>query len=496
VGRVALVSTDTELPDAQGDRLIHSATALLISNGSSAVLGLVFWVIAARLYTVNDVGLGTAEVSAMLLLASISQLNLGIIFPRYLFAAGSKAQMVVRVGYLSSMVAGFIFAAVFLLVFHHTYVEAGTFATVFFIAAVVLWVVFSIQDAALIGLRATFWVPVENTSFSVAKVLLLPVFVAVAPRDGVFLSWVLPVVLCIAGISYYLFGKVLPKHLRWSAGRGSLPSRRVTGTVLGGEYLAGLAYIALTTVPALLIAARLGFRQAGYFQVPWLAGTTFDFMLYYLATSLISEASARPTDAPAVVRRAVRLTAWLLVPGAIVLVVGARYFLDILGSSYPAHGTRLLQYLALALPFMGVNVLYITFARLARRVRRIMWLPVTLSFVILGMSDALVSRLGITAIGVAFLSGQGLVALIALPSVVRQYRRPDMSPGFAPDAPLVAKGQAIDPIGVIDVPVGEPLSMVAAVRWRSRRRNGAPSQTDGRGAPPRAGSGDSSNEPT
>jgi O-antigen/teichoic acid export membrane protein len=241
----------------------------------------------------------------------------------------------------------------------------------------------------------------------------------------------------------------------------------------------------------------LGIVRAGWFQVPWLVGTTFDFMLYYVATSLISESSARPTDASATVRRAVRFTAWLLVPGAIVLVFGAPYFLDILGSTYSRHGTRLLQYLALALPFMGVNVLYITYARLSRRVRRIMWLPATLSFVILTGSALLLSRLGITAVGVAFLSGQALVAFIALPSVVRQYRRPGMSPGFAPDSPLVAKGVAVEPIDVIDVidaidvALGEPLGLVATARWRPRRRSGSRPPTE-----PRAGSSDRAHEST
>lgn len=459
-----------ELPDAQGDRLIHSTAALLISNGSTAVLGVVFWVIAARLFTKVDLGYGVAEVSAMLLLASASQLNLGVIFPRYLFASGSKAGRFVRLGYASSMAVGVAAAGIFLFSWHHTYIAVGTFPTIFFVLAVVLWVIFSIQDAALIGLRATFWVPIENTSFSIAKILLLPVFVAVAPRDGVFLSWTLPVVLCIAGISYYLFLKVLPAHLRWAAGRSSLPSRRVAGTVLVGEYVAGLAYIALTTMPALLIAARLGVIQAAYFQTPWLVGTSFDFMLYYIATALISEASARPHDATRTVRRAVRFTACLVVPGAIVLVVGAPYFLDVLGSSYSHHGTRLLQYLALALPFMGINVLYITFARLARRVRRILWLPATLTALVLCGSELLFSRLGITAVGVSFLTGQGVVAIIVLPSVVRQYRRPSMSSAYSLDAPLVARGSVDVTAEVVPVAPGGAEPALARSRRRPRPR--------------------------
>jgi Na+-driven multidrug efflux pump len=129
----------------------------------------------------------------------------------------------------------------------------------------------------------------------------------------------------------------------------------------------------------------------------------------------------------------------LLLPGLVILVVGAPFFLKILGGPYAAHGTRLLQSLALALPFMGVNVLYVTFARMARRVRRVVSVQVCLSVLVLVFTALLIGPMGITGAGVAFLIGQAVMALVVLPSVVRQYRNADMAPSFAPDASLVAR---------------------------------------------------------
>lgn len=431
---------DDALPDASSDRLIHSATALLISNGTGAVLGVVFWVVAARLYSPKDYGYGAAEVSAMLLLASLAQLNLPIVFPRFLYPAGARAGKLLRAGYAASIAAALAVAMLFLVFLHHNFIKPGTLPAVFFLVAVPLWVVFSIQDAALIGLRSTFWVPVENTSFSIMKILLLPVLVTVWARQGVFLSYAAPVVLCIAAISAYLFAKALPAHLRWAAGRVALPGRRAIARMMSGEWLAGIAYISLATMPTLLVAYELGATATAHFQVPWMAGTSIDFALYYVATAVISEASARAGDAAAIMRRAVRFTAWLLLPASVVLALCGRYLLEIEGAQYAARGTLLLQLLAAALPLLGVNVVYITFARLARRVRRIIAMPVAGSFLILAGSAVLLPHLGITAVGVAFLGGQGAVALVTLPSVVRQYRRADMNPGFGRHLPLVVKG--------------------------------------------------------
>jgi O-antigen/teichoic acid export membrane protein len=433
------------LPDAQGDRLVRTTSALLISNGSGVVLGIAFWAFAARLYSPTFVGDGAAEVNAMVLISSFALLSLGTVFPRFLYAAGSRAGLILRTGYAASTSVALVVSVVFLLVTsgRHDYIEPGLLPAIVFVAAVVLWVIFTIEDAALIGLRSPFWVPVENTSFSVVKIALLPLFLVVAPRAGVFTSWVLPVVACVCVINLYLFRRVLPAHVQRSSGAGVLPERKVVGKILLGEYFGGLSLTAMMTLPALFVVATLGSTQAAYFQTPWLAGVSFDGLLFSFATSLIVEATARPSTAPATVRKSVRLAAWILGPGVLVIIVSAPWFLRLLGSDYAAHGTRLLQYLALAMPFMAVNVLYITFARLARRVRRVFFAQVSIAAIVLTLCYVLISRSGISGAGVAYLAGQGVVALIVLPSVVRQFRRPDMSPSFAPGARLVNRSRSV-----------------------------------------------------
>jgi hypothetical protein len=428
------------MAEAKGDRLITSIAALLTSSATGALLGLIFWAVAARLYPAPSVGEGAAAIAAMMLLASLAQLNLSVLFPRFLYPSGARAIWVLLLGYGASTLVAVAVGAIFLtLTGHHPFIGRGELPPFLFVVAVVLWVVFTIEDAALIGLRATFWVPVENTSFSLAKIALLPVLAAVVPASGVFYSWTLPVVACIIPVNYYLFRKVLPAHIAASAGHGSLPTAPVVGAVLGGENLGNLAFIALTTLPALLIVAKLGATQTAYFQTPWLIGTSFDFLLYGIATSLLVESSARPSIAPTLVSRAVRLGCLLLIPGCLVLLIGAPLILSVLGDGYAANGTSLLRWLALALPFMGVNVLYLTFARMGRRVRRIVAVQVGLAVVILILTELLIGHMGIAGAGVAFATGQALVACIVLPSVVRQYRRAGMAPGFAPEGSLVVR---------------------------------------------------------
>jgi O-antigen/teichoic acid export membrane protein len=437
--RAQIVTATGEHSDARGDRLVHSTLALLTTNATGAVLGIAFWAVAARQFTAPAVGRGVAEIAAMTFLANVAMLNLGTVFPRFLYPSGASAGRVLRAGYGASIGVAVIASAVFLVVAgHRDYIGPGTIDSLYFLGAVVLWVIFSIEDAALIGLRATSVVPIENTAFSILKVALLPVFAVVAPKTGVFAAWMLPVLACIVPVNLYIFRRVLPEHVRRSEGHVVLPTRRVLGSVVLGEYVGGLAFTSMNALPALIVAVRLGSAQAAYFQTPWLAGTSFDMLLFSFATSLLVESSARPEAASATVRRAVRFAVTLLAPCLVILVVGAPWLLRILGSAYATHGTRLLQLVALGLPFMGVNVLYVTFARLSRRVRRVVTLQVSLATIVLTLTVVLLAPLGITGAGVAFVSGQALCAAAVLPSVIRQYRMVGMSPSFSSGATLVA----------------------------------------------------------
>jgi hypothetical protein len=133
------------MPETSGDRFVGSALALLTSNATGAVLGLVFWAIAAHLFPTKDVGYGVAEIATMTGLASIAQLNLGVIFPRFLYAAGALAAAILRSGYATSIFMALAIGTVFVtLTGHHDYIDRGAFSAVFFVAALVLWVVIDV----------------------------------------------------------------------------------------------------------------------------------------------------------------------------------------------------------------------------------------------------------------------------------------------------------------------------------------------------------------
>jgi len=420
------------------DRLISSSLSLLLSNVSGAVLGVVFWVIAAHRYSPRAVGNGSAEIAAMTLLATVVQFAPMLIFNRFLYRSGTMAPRVVRLGYLFAIIAAGGLSSLFLLFTGpHPYILGGVVPKFTFIGAVMLWVVFTIEDAVLVGLREMKWIPLENTIFSLLKLGLLVVVAAPLPKTGVFDAWIAPLLVVIVPINWLIFRRLLPQHVARADGQQAFPESRALRRQILGEYGGSLMFIALGSVPSLLVVRELGPKAAAYFQTPWLVGTSIDFLLWTLASALVSEVNARPDHGPESVRRMIRYTVRFGLPLLAVAALVAPFGLRILGPVYAGHGTRLLLWLLASSPFMALNVLYITFARLGRRVRRIFLIQFSIALLVLSLMISFLPTLGETGAGVAFFVGQATLGLLVTPSLVRQLRRPSMAPGFAPTSALL-----------------------------------------------------------
>jgi len=398
----------------------------------------IFWVIAAHRYSPRAVGNGSAEIAAMTLLATVVQFAPMLIFNRFLYRSGTMAPRVVRLGYLFAIIAAGGLSSLFLLFTGpHPYILGGVVPKFTFIGAVMLWVVFTIEDAVLVGLREMKWIPLENTIFSLLKLGLLVVVAAPLPKTGVFDAWIAPLLVVIVPINWLIFRRLLPQHVARADGQQAFPESRALRRQILGEYGGSLMFIALGSVPSLLVVRELGPKAAAYFQTPWLVGTSIDFLLWTLASALVSEVNARPDHGPESVRRMIRYTVRFGLPLLAVAALVAPFGLRILGPVYAGHGTRLLLWLLASSPFMALNVLYITFARLGRRVRRIFLIQFSIALLVLSLMISFLPTLGETGAGVAFFVGQATLGLLVTPSLVRQLRRPSMAPGFAPTSALL-----------------------------------------------------------
>lgn len=181
----------------------------MLNTGISAVLGLGYWLIAARYYTESAVGQGSAAIAAMKLLAGVTAVTLTGALARFIPVAGrATARLIFRTYAGSSVVVAFA-AGIFLLTLNlwgpsYRFLHGPLHGT-FFVLAVVAWSLLTLQDGVLTGLRSALWVPVGNTVFSAVKLALLIGLAAAIPTSGVFVSWVAAIALSVVPLGILVF---------------------------------------------------------------------------------------------------------------------------------------------------------------------------------------------------------------------------------------------------------------------------------------------------
>lgn len=419
------------------DPLFRNGYALMANTGATGLLGVAYWLLAARHYAAADVGRASAAYSAMNLLAGFTALNLIGAITRFIPQSGRRTRGLVLRTYAVSSLASVLVTVPFLASVGHlgsSYAElSGVTAGLVFTACVVCWGIFTLQDGVLVGMRRAVWVPVENGIFGVVKIVLLLALAASLPHAGIYLSWMLPVAISLPLVNALIFGRLVPPHARLTAAR-TPPSARQIGRFLLGDYTGALCVLAVTNLVPVAVAARVGPSANAYFYVAWMMGTTLDLLAVNMATSLTVEGAFDETALAANCRAALRRTMLILVPAAAVMAVGAPLALRLFGPQYAAHGTRILQLLAVATLPKALTELYLGALRAQSRTSMIAFIQGVRGVLILGLAFALTGIMGTVGAGVAALASQVIVAAMVAPGLISLLRRkprrpePDVTP--------------------------------------------------------------------
>ncbi|MFC9061328.1 lipopolysaccharide biosynthesis protein, partial [Streptomyces sp. NPDC057074] len=386
----------------------------------SAVLGLGFWLVAARYYSEEAVGQGSAAIAAMRLLASITATTMIGAVVRFVPRAGRATGPLVWRAYAASSVVVAVAAVVFLLtldLWGASYAPLGTAAMgTLFVLACVAWALLTLQDGVLTGLRKAEWVPAGNAVFSVGKLVLLAVFAASMPVLGIFVSWAVAIAFSTLPLGWLIFRRLIPRQAE--ADRDVEPPKpREMGRFLAGDSLGALFSLAMINLLPVMVAVNFSAAQNGYFYVAYTVGGTMEFMAINMASSLTAHASHDPRRLADGIRGALRRMTVLLVPVVLFLVVFAPQILAPFDEDYAEHGSTVLRLLALgALPRIVVE-LYIGVLRVQGRTGVLAAVQGAMCVLVLGSAAMLFTPAGISGAGWAVLVSMTVVALGCAPGL-------------------------------------------------------------------------------
>ena len=407
------------LREASRIPLYANANALVANQASSAVLGLIYWMLAAHLYHVDTVGASSAVISTLLLLSAIAQLGLGTGMVRFLPRAGTDTRRLILLSYGAVILTSAVFALGFALLGGALELKGvmgrGLLQGTFAVLATVSWSVFYLQDAVLKGLRRAKWVFIDNLLYNLAKIATLVIGATYLARAGIVGSWFLPTPIMIALIGWMIFGVFTrPENIVPAPAGGIRLTLREVATSAGGDHVGSLVAEAAVRLLPLLVVAVLGVAENAYFYQAWLVATPIALFASSMADSFSAEAATNRPSIGRYSRDILRHMALLILPVAAILAIGAPLVLTLFGKTYAAEGTVLLRWLCLSSPLVIFNAWYLAYLRVMGRIKRVVWVQVLAALVLIALSYLLVHPLGVAGVGIAWLVSQTAQAIFGL----------------------------------------------------------------------------------
>lgn len=408
--------------------LAATGYALLLNSGATSVLGVAYWTLAARKYSPAVVGNSSAQLSAIFLISGVTSLGTNALLLRYLPEAGNSARRLILGTYGASgglaLLAAFTVGLVdYRLLLPDRHAGAHALAISAIALATALWSISSLQDVALIAMRAAKWVVPENAIYGLVKLVLLGVLAAFAPRSGIIVSWTAPLVPIIVAITVLLFLRVIPGHVRSTALERGRPGVRELTRYAAGNWTGSIFLLVATTALPIMTLRVAGAHAAGYFYPPWSLMISLSLIAASLTTAMTVESARDGQQLSANGRRALSHTAKLLIPTVAIVVVAAPLILDVFGPAYRSHSTLVLRLLALSTLPNVVLALALAVARVTHRNLAVVGMQAAVCTLALGLGRLLLPRYGINGAAFAWLAAQLAIALAVSPQLIRSLWR-------------------------------------------------------------------------
>ncbi|HEV2402799.1 MAG TPA: oligosaccharide flippase family protein [Candidatus Saccharimonadales bacterium] len=398
------------------DTLFRNSIYLMVSTGIMALLGFVFWLINARLFTPSQIGVATTLISAMNLISYIALLGFNSTFIRFLPTSKDRSNEINTGLLLSIIMAALVSTGYILLIpyiapklgiVHHNPWYAIGFVIMAALAAINL-----LTDSIFIAYRAAKYnLLIDGIIMSSIK-LALPFLLVGLGAYGVFAA-------SGSAASVAMALSILFLTLRFNY----RPEFKIRTSTLRkvlhysfSNYVGNLLNIAPTLVLPLVVINHLGAAAAGYYYLAFMVANLLYTVVYAVSQSLFAEGSYANQTLRELVKRSSAVVAGIMVPGTIILYFGAHLILGTYGKNYGSKASSLLTVLALAAPAVAIYTIVTVLLRINKQVYSLIVVNIIYLLTISGFATLWVDR-GLKWIGYAWAMGQitaGLAGLLVL----------------------------------------------------------------------------------
>jgi O-antigen/teichoic acid export membrane protein len=393
-----------------GRVLFANATSLIASTGLTSALGVVYWFVAAHRFSIRDVGIASAAISAMILLATLGSLGQGTFLLGELPSRDrSEVPSLIGSGLAVAAIIGaglaFSYAAVGMAVLPAFRPFESPLGAVIFALGVAIMAMTMVADDVTIGLLrggVQLW---RNGVFGVAKLAFLAALAFLVVHGSgvvIYVTWTsgaLISLMFITGLAVHVAG--------WRTVSEILPRRDIVRHSLRAildHQLLNLSLRSGLVLPTFVLTVLVASYTASFYVALQVASLVIAVPSSF-STVLYAIGRTEDHRLPSKMRQSLLTCALVGAVSTIFVVLAGSWILAIFGRTYAHQATGALWLLTAGVFGTTMKDHYVALARIEKRIRAVLPLLYFGTFLELALALIGVIEGGLTGLAAGWLVG-------------------------------------------------------------------------------------------
>lgn len=385
------------------DPLYKNSFFIMLTSISNSGFGFVFWMLAAKLYPKEDVGVATAMISSVALIVGLSRLGLDFSIIRF-FPEKDKS----RIFSTSVIVTTFLATILGMIFVAGTDVWSSELGLLkhpenlaVYLGYLAAGSVISITGISFIATRKAEFYFLQSLIAGSRVIFLFPfAFLGVM---GIFGA---------VGLSFFL-ATAFALFLMLKLGIRILPEidKKFLNDAMhfsAGNYVTALLMMSPNQILPIMVLNALGAENAAHYYIAFAIANLLFMIPQAVSTSLFVEGSHGEELKKSTIKSLLAIIL-LLIPSVIFLYFFGSLLLSLIGY---AAGTKLLRILLLACFFVAVCNIFLSIKRVQKDVRGLIMISGLIFVLLITLSYFFMLEFGIEGVGYAWIAGYGIAAFV------------------------------------------------------------------------------------
>jgi O-antigen/teichoic acid export membrane protein len=399
-----------KLPNIFKDHLYRNSMFLVLSRLLNATAGFLFWVIAAKLYSITEVGTATALISSLGLIMLFSRFGFDLSLIRY--GVNADKNKVFNTSLVITSIAATIISLIYILGINFLQISPSLNLSygMLFILIAILNSIALITGNMFLALRKGQYFFIQTVLICLRVFLLFPL--ANLKSFGIFLA------LGTCYVLSFIFSLwVLHKEVKINFLEIDRPFIKESFKFSIGSFISNILMEAPILILPIMVLHLLGQAQTAIYYIAMTIGNLALIVPYALSVSLFVEGSHGQPLKQNIFRACT--TAYLfLIPIIVIISLWGKNILALISQEY-VEAYDLLFLVIIASSFAVIYMVFISVQNIKMRVERNIRFNLLRFVLLLGTSYYLIPKYNINGVGYAWLLTHVILTLVIAATLLK-----------------------------------------------------------------------------